>query len=70
MRYLDDFRTAEQIYVIMELAASNLLEILDKHPDGMPQENVSFLALQLTRALQYIHDQGVIYRFVFSQRAF
>jgi serine/threonine protein kinase len=58
---LDVLETPTELTVVTELAQGELLEVLLE--DGaLPDGVVRAVALQLTRALAYLHERGVVHR--------
>jgi hypothetical protein len=62
---LYDLRTDPQgdHWVVMEyIAGEPLSAILNRHPDGLPQELAQQWFLALTKAVGYLHDHGIVHR--------
>ncbi|QDS91377.1 Serine/threonine-protein kinase PrkC [Roseimaritima multifibrata] len=53
----------DQAWVIMEyIAGPNLREVLDQHPQGLPEEEVRRCLVGLASGIAYLHDSGLVHR--------
>jgi eukaryotic-like serine/threonine-protein kinase len=50
-------REPELVVVMETLDGETLAHLVDRHPDGMPAEDVAWLGLHLASALRYLHRQ-------------
>jgi len=50
-------------WIVMEYVnGPTLAEILDKHPQGLPLNQVREMLSQITAGLDFLHDQGIVHR--------
>ena len=50
------------VYLVFEYVPSNLLEVLERSPDGLDIRTIRILLYQIFKGLAYLHSQGVIHR--------
>ena len=56
------FRRKGKLYLVLEFAEKNLLEILEANPHGVSSWQVRVYAYQLLKALAWCHQHDVIHR--------
>ena len=56
------FRKRGVVYLIFEYVRNNLLEILEKSPEGLDHEQVRLIIFQLLKGLTYLHSMNIIHR--------
>lgn len=56
------FRRKGKLYLVFEYVEKNLLEVLESHQGGLPQEMVRRVVFQLCRAIEWCHRNNVIHR--------
>ena len=56
------FRKRGVVYLIFEYVRNNLLEILEKSPEGLDHEQVRLIIFQLLKGLAYLHSMNIIHR--------
>ncbi|KAL4890360.1 kinase-like domain-containing protein [Aspergillus ambiguus] len=57
------FKSSNTIYLIQELAsAGDLYSFLQSHPNGIGYTNSMLVILQVTKALDYLHDHNIVHR--------
>ncbi|OQR91819.1 hypothetical protein ACHHYP_04344 [Achlya hypogyna] len=56
------FRRKGKLYLVFEYVEKNLLEVLEEKPSGLDPELVRRYVYQLSRAIAYCHDNGVVHR--------
>lgn len=61
IRMLDWFETKSEICVVTEYAQGELYEILEDDTT-LPESTVRLIAIQLVKALQYLHANRIIHR--------
>lgn len=61
-KVVDMGQYGDQFYMVMELLGQNLAETRRNQPSGMDKGLVQCIALSTLRAIQELHDQGVIHR--------
>lgn len=50
-------------WVVMEyVAGPSLKEVLDRHPQGLPLEQIAFWFRGMGTGVAYLHDQGIVHR--------
>ena len=62
---IHDLRTNDEgdTFVIMEyVAGPSLANILEKHPDGLPLDDVRHWLKGLVEGVSYLHDHGIVHR--------
>ena len=56
------FRRRGVVYLIFEYVRNNLLEVLEKSPDGLDHEMIRTIIFQLLKGLAYLHSMNIIHR--------
>ena len=56
------FRKKGIVYLVFEYVQSNLLEVLQKSPDGLDPEIIRSLIYQLLKGLAYLHSLNIMHR--------
>jgi cyclin-dependent kinase-like len=56
------FRKKGIVYLVFEYVQNNLLEVLEKSPDGLDPEYIRLLLYQLLKGLAYIHSLSMLHR--------
>lgn len=56
------FRKRGFVYLIFEYVKNNLLEVLEKSPDGLDHELIKIIIYQLVKGLAYLHSLSIIHR--------
>jgi cyclin-dependent kinase-like len=56
------FRKKGIVYLVFEYVQNNLLEVLEKSPDGLDPENIRLLLYQLLKGLAYMHSLNMLHR--------
>ena len=56
------FRKRGVVYLIFEYVPYNLLEVLEKSPDGLDHEVIRVIIYQLLKGLAYLHSMSIIHR--------
>ncbi|KDO25978.1 CMGC/CDKL protein kinase [Saprolegnia parasitica CBS 223.65] len=56
------FRRKGKLYLVFEYVEKNLLEVLEERPAGLDHELVRRYVYQLSRAIAYCHENGVVHR--------
>ncbi|KAF0689143.1 Aste57867_19415 [Aphanomyces stellatus] len=56
------FRRKGKLYLVFEYVEKNLLEVLEEKPTGLDPELVRRYVYQLSRAIHYCHENGVVHR--------
>lgn len=56
------FRKRGVVYLIFEYVRNNLLEVLEKSPDGLDHEQIRTVIFQLVKGLSYLHSMNIIHR--------
>lgn len=56
------FRKKGIVYLVFEYVQNNLLEVLEKTPDGLDPEFIRILMYQLLKGLAYMHSLNIIHR--------
>jgi len=62
---LYDLRTDDRLetWVVMELLLGQSLALLiNKHPKGMPLDQVRIIITQIAQAIHHLHDHGIVHR--------
>ncbi len=62
---LYDLRTDDRLetWIIMELLLGQSLALLiNKHPDGMPLDQIRTCITQIAQAIHHLHDHGIVHR--------
>jgi cyclin-dependent kinase-like len=50
------------VYLVFEYVQNNLLELLEKSPDGLEPETIRLLLYQLLKGLAYMHSMNMLHR--------
>jgi hypothetical protein len=59
IRYDDD----QQAWVVMEyVGGESLQEVIERHPQGMPEDEVVRWFAGITAGVEYLHDHGIVHR--------
>ena len=54
--------TEPQLIAVMEtLDGETVAHLIDRHPDGLPLDDLAWLAIHLSSALRYLHRQGLLH---------
>ena len=61
IQFLDSFETSAEICLVTELATGQLYEIVQEDKK-LPESEIKNIALQLTSALSYLHNNNIIHR--------
>ncbi|OQS02658.1 hypothetical protein THRCLA_04980 [Thraustotheca clavata] len=56
------FRRKGKLYLVFEYVEKNLLEVLEEKPTGLDPELVRRYIYQLSKAIHYCHENGVVHR--------
>ena len=56
------FRKRGIVYLIFEYVRNNLLEVLERSPDGLDHEHIRVIIFQLLKGLAYLHSMNIIHR--------
>ena len=56
------FRKKGTPYLVFEYVQNNLLEVIERAPDGLPAETVRLFAYQLLKGLAHMHALGLLHR--------
>ena len=57
------FKDSKRFYIVTELCPyGNLHQYMRRHPNGLPEDQVRGLMLDITEGIQQLHSQGVIHR--------
>ena len=56
------FRKKGIVYLVFEYVQNNLLEVLEKSPDGLDPETIRLLLYQLLKGLAYMHSMSMLHR--------
>ncbi|CAF0926491.1 unnamed protein product [Adineta steineri] len=56
------FRDKKRYFLVFEYIESDMLQVLQEHPDGLPLEEVRHLSLQLFNAIHWCHKHDIIHR--------
>ena len=56
------FRKKGIVYLVFQYVQNNLLEVLEKSPDGLEPEVIRLLMYQLLKGLAYMHSLNMIHR--------
>lgn len=56
------FRKKGIVYLVFQYVQSNLLEVLEKSPDGLDPELIRSLIYQLLKGLAYLHSLNIMHR--------
>lgn len=56
------FRKKGIVYLVFEYVQNNLLEVLEKSPDGLDPELIRLLLYQLLKGLAYMHSLQMVHR--------
>ena len=59
---IEVFRRKRKLYLVFEYVEGNLLEALEKHPEGLDMGEVRRIMWQLIRGVDYLHSHSVIHR--------
>eukprot|EP01062_Namystynia_karyoxenos_P043291 TRINITY_DN3170_c0_g1_i1.p1 TRINITY_DN3170_c0_g1~~TRINITY_DN3170_c0_g1_i1.p1 ORF type:complete len:578 (+),score=177.38 TRINITY_DN3170_c0_g1_i1:237-1970(+) len=59
---LEVFRRKGKLYLVFEYAETTILELLEKHPEGLHEEDVRKYTYQLLRGVEYCHAHGIVHR--------
>ena len=59
---IEVFRRKRKLYLVFEYVEGNLLEALEKHPEGLETGEVRRIMWQLIRGVDYLHSHSVIHR--------
>jgi len=51
----------EPIVIMETLDGETLAHLVDRHPDGLPADEVSWLGIHLASALRYLHGSGLLH---------
>ena len=62
MSLIEVFRRKRKLYLVFEYVEGNLLEALEKHPEGLETGEVRRIMWQLIRGVDYLHSHSVIHR--------
>lgn len=54
---------SEHAWVVMEyVAGESLKEVIERHPNGLPESQVRELFSAIGQGVQYLHDHGIVHR--------
>lgn len=56
------YRKKGIVYLIFEYVRNNLLEILEKSPDGLDHNLIKMVVYQMVKGLVYLHSLNIIHR--------
>jgi serine/threonine protein kinase len=59
---LDTFKCKGRLYLVFEFLECNVLELLEEHIGGLPEDTVRRLLFQLLQALCWCHQHSVVHR--------
>ena len=59
---LEVFRRKGKLYLVFEYVEKTILELLEKHPYGLDDQDVKRYAYQLLRGVEYCHAHGIVHR--------
>lgn len=53
----------EQAWVVMEyVSGESLQEVIERNPNGLPEDQVQYWLTGIARGLAYLHDHGIVHR--------
>ena len=58
----DAFRRKGIVYLVFQYVENNLLEVLEKSPDGLDPEYIKLIIYQILKGLAYMHSNNVVHR--------
>lgn len=56
------FRKKGIVYLVFEYVENNLLEILEKHENGLPPHLIKKIIFQLLKGVAHLHSLGIVHR--------
>lgn len=56
------FKKKGQLYLVFEYVEKNLLEVIEKYPEGLDSKLVKSYIFQLCKAVNYIHNLNIVHR--------
>lgn len=56
------FRRKRKLHLVFEFIDRTLLDELDAHPSGLPDESIQKIVFQVLRGIQFCHQNNVIHR--------
>jgi cyclin-dependent kinase-like len=56
------FRKKGIVYLVFEFVENNLLEVLEKTPNGLNSNVIRKLMYQLVKGLAYLHNLDIVHR--------
>jgi len=61
--HLDDFFIGQKLFIVMRFVPRNVLELLESSPGNkLPRAQVRSILYQLCKAIEFMHESGVVYR--------
>lgn len=62
VRLLHKFRVRGKLHLVFEYMERNMLQVLQGHPHGLPEDRVRKYIFQLAKAVAYCHRNNVLHR--------
>eukprot|EP00042_Codosiga_hollandica_P049586 m.577999 g.577999 ORF g.577999 m.577999 type:complete len:440 (-) comp57916_c0_seq38:1632-2951(-) len=59
---IEVFRRKRKLHLVFEYIEGTLLDELDSHPNGLPEDLIKPIFLQLLKAVEYCHANNIIHR--------
>jgi protein kinase len=56
------FRENDYLYIVFELCDESLLDVINSHPEGLPEPFIRNILIQLLKGLSAVHQQGFFHR--------
>ncbi|GMH40119.1 hypothetical protein BSKO_08023 [Bryopsis sp. KO-2023] len=62
VKFIEHFKIAEKVFIVMEFVPMNLLEVLEEKAGGLNKDMVRRVIYEVVSAIAFIHSKGVVYR--------